>query len=154
MKNTRNIPSGAPLYPEDTCPVCKAKATSGCRCSSFNGISNDRSCPNGHEWYWDNGKKILGSHHNLKREANMQKKSEDIKSSELFNKYVAEGKSPQEAAVIVLDIITNGAFVAVEEPRRQEIIQKVIDKYSVQASTKVKKIKFSKKEWNSLAKHS
>lgn len=55
--------SGAPPYFEDFCPVCKEKANSGCRCASFNGISNDRGCKNGHKWYWDNGKVIIGSHH-------------------------------------------------------------------------------------------
>lgn len=69
--NDANRPSGAPPYPEDICPVCQSKATHGCRCMSFNGISNDRGCANGHEWYWDNGKKVLGSHHNKPVESNI-----------------------------------------------------------------------------------
>ena len=69
--NDANRPSGAPPYPEDICPVCNAKATHGCKCMGFNGISNDRGCDNGHKWYWDNGKKVLGSHHNQSIESNI-----------------------------------------------------------------------------------
>jgi hypothetical protein len=48
----------APPYWEDICPTCKTKAVSGCRC-----MINERTCANGHTWYWKNGEVILGSGH-------------------------------------------------------------------------------------------
>lgn len=45
-----------PPYWEDICPTCKTKCVTGCRCPI-----NERTCANGHTWYWKNGKIFLGS---------------------------------------------------------------------------------------------
>jgi hypothetical protein len=50
-----------PPYWEDICPVCKTKAISGCRCRI-----SERTCKNGHTWYWDCGHTVLGSSHSKK----------------------------------------------------------------------------------------
>jgi hypothetical protein len=53
-----NTSSSRPVAWEDTCPVCNEKAVSWCRC-----FINERNCKNGHTWYWEKGKKIIGSKH-------------------------------------------------------------------------------------------
>ena len=52
-----------PPYHEDICPVCNIKASGGCKCPMRNGITNDRHCPNGHTWYYNNKELVMGSHH-------------------------------------------------------------------------------------------
>jgi hypothetical protein len=54
----------------------------------------------------------------------------DISARDLYRKYIKEGKSPNEAAINVLDILTDGLFVMTEEPKRSKMVQIVIDKYS------------------------
>lgn len=64
------------------------------------------------------------------KKAGWKKVAEEIKASDLYRKFLQEGKTPQEAAIEILDVLTNGAFVAVEEPKRTEMINKVIAKFS------------------------
>jgi len=58
------------------------------------------------------------------------KTAQEISSKELYQQFMLEGKAPNLAAEEVLDIVTDGMFVTVEEPKRTEIINKVIAKYS------------------------
>lgn len=58
------------------------------------------------------------------------KTNKEIKSSDLYKQFIQEGKNPQQAAVELLDILTTGAFVSVEEPKRTEMINKIIEKFS------------------------
>ncbi len=44
---------------KDTCPICDMKAINWCKC-----LINERTCENGHTWYWWNSQKIVGSKHN------------------------------------------------------------------------------------------
>lgn len=83
----------------------------------------------------------------------LKKRAEEIKASELFQQYINEKMTPEEAALAVLDVITNGAFAAVEEPKRSEFVQKAVHKWmGEKAASSIKKIKISKKEWDSLSK--
>jgi hypothetical protein len=63
------------------------------------------------------------------KKAGWRKVSEEIKGSQLYKKFLQEGKSPKDAAVEVLDTISNGLFVSVEEPKRTELINRVIQQY-------------------------
>ena len=65
--------------------------------------------------------------------------TKEIKSSELYKQFLEEGKSKESAATELLDILTDGAFVSVEEPKRSELIQKVIEKYSKTENKNLKK---------------
>lgn len=56
-----------------------------------------------------------------------QNVSKEINASDLYNQFLQEGKKPQKAAIEVLDILTTGAFVSVEEPKRTEMINKIIE---------------------------
>jgi hypothetical protein len=54
----------------------------------------------------------------------------DIKASDLFKKFLQEGKKPGQAAEELLDILTTGTFAAIEEPKKTEMINNVIEKFS------------------------
>jgi len=64
------------------------------------------------------------------KKAGWIKTAEEIKASDLFSKFLQEGKTPQESAFEILDVLTNGAFASVEEPRRSEMINQVIEKFN------------------------
>jgi hypothetical protein len=53
-----------------------------------------------------------------------------MKASDLFKQFLQEGKKPRQAAEELLDILTTGTFAAVEEPKRTEMINRVIEKFS------------------------
>lgn len=63
------------------------------------------------------------------KKSGWMKVAEEISPKDLYNKLLQDGKSPQTAALEVLDILTNGAFAAVEEPKRTEMINSVINKF-------------------------
>lgn len=54
----------------------------------------------------------------------------EMKASDLYKQFLQEGKKPSQAAEELLDILTTGTFVAVEEPKRTEMINSVIEKFS------------------------
>jgi len=103
----------------------------------------------------------------------MNKKAEEIKTSDLFRQYMAEGKTPEQAAEAILDVITNGLSAAWSSDMMERMKKKVIDKwmsgkthqdpedptktwtafdYKTPTAKSVKKIKISKKEWLLLSK--
>ena len=51
-----------------------------------------------------------------------------ISARELYQEFIAEGKAPEQAATEVIDILSNGYFVAIEEPKRSEMINNMIKK--------------------------
>ena len=65
--------------------------------------------------------------------------TKEIKLRELYRQFLEEGKSKESAATELLDILTDGEFVSVEEPKRSELIQKVIEKYSKTENKNIKK---------------
>lgn len=54
--------------------------------------------------------------------------SESVSYQELFKRFLKDNKSPKEAAEEILSILSHGAFDAVEEPKRTELINKIIEK--------------------------
>lgn len=55
--------------------------------------------------------------------------AETINAKTLYYRFLQEGKNPKQAAEELLDILTNGAFAAFEEPGRTQMINKVIAKF-------------------------
>jgi hypothetical protein len=55
---------------------------------------------------------------------------QEMKASDLFKQFLQEGKKPRQAAEELLDILTTGTFAAIEEPKRTEMINSVIEKFS------------------------
>lgn len=77
-----------------------------------------------------------------------------ISQKQLFEEFMAQYKDPIKAAEGVWDVITNGTFVAVDEPTRSELIQKMIARCQGQTQTaKTKtKIKLSRSQWEQIGK--
>ena len=55
---------------------------------------------------------------------------QEMKASNLFKQFLQEGKKPRQASEELLDILTTGTFAAIEEPKRTEMINNVIEKFS------------------------
>jgi hypothetical protein len=56
------LDEGAPSYWLDTCPVCDGIAVMACKCPV-----NERTCDQGHTWYWRDRQKVVGSWHNTQK---------------------------------------------------------------------------------------
>jgi len=105
----------------------------------------------------------------------MNKKAEEMKASDLFRQYLKEGKTPDQAAEAILDVMTNGLSAAWDSSTIERMKKKVIDKwmsgktiqdpdepnktwkafdYKNPTASTTKKIKISKKEWLSMSKKS
>jgi hypothetical protein len=55
--------------------------------------------------------------------------AEEISYQDLYQKYLQEGKTTIQAAEELLGIMTNGGFDMVEEPKRTQMINQIINRY-------------------------
>lgn len=85
----------------------------------------------------------------------IKKATQQITHQQLWDEFKSNSKDLNTTAIDFLDAITNGQFVMVEEPKRTELINKVIQKYNTNKfakSSSIRKIRMSKSQWRQIGK--
>lgn len=148
----------APPYVDDICSICKTKASGGCRCKDWgDGISNDRTCINGHTWYWNNGKRILGSHHDISVTASKNKvivaQNSSVPewiSTEVKATWKAmQGKGQLESYRIMERMVKRLGYGDFRDPSLA-----ISDKGTSSTASKKLRIKIAKSQWDKMGKKS
>jgi hypothetical protein len=69
----------------------------------------------------------------------------EMKASELYRQYRTEGKTPEQAALDVIDVITGGMHVGLAQSSLQDVIKKYIEKWEPTVKQALATAGFTKK---------